>query len=346
MTEISIKQAPPQFPFSAECHPFLNWNEDTPDSVEEKAIVFQSLVATVQLQPSLDVSLEAKAVTFLKSVDLDDKESADAFLSSLRRTIDESSTNFIQSIVVLLSSTSRAITTTAMDMLDSLIVFCSVKIRLALVKADLIPQLITNIHPLSLSFAEAVDIHINVIATTAHSLLPATPDDLEKLGIKGENGQQAVHEAVLHQVLVPSEKYICHLCMNRFSIIDGKQSESFLTLLAQLLEICPYYQPTMGFVLNMPVVLTIPSCLTFFENENSIWYFLDFIVELQRKWNKLRGNQQQMWKTVQQLLRMEGIEDVMEAKLRNDKSSSFGGWIVAKSISWNNLLGMNTPRRR
>ncbi|KAK2957549.1 hypothetical protein BLNAU_7448 [Blattamonas nauphoetae] len=270
------------------------------------------------LNPVLDDSLEAKAVKFLKSVDPDDEAIADAFFF---------------------------ITTAAMELIENLVSNCSPKVLLALVKADLIFQLYTNLHPLSLSFAEEADIHACLIVVISESVWLATPNGLADLGIEDGNEQQAVHETTFLQVLLPSEQYLCLLCANRFSIIDGDQSENFLDLLANLLQISPYYQPTLEIVLHMPVVLTIPSCLTFFEDDHSIWLFLDMIVDAQLEWNKKGGEVRQMGRIVQRMLRMEGIEDVIEAKLRNDQNDSDGEYIVLTSNDWNNQLGMNLPEQ-
>ncbi|KAK2963529.1 hypothetical protein BLNAU_1572 [Blattamonas nauphoetae] len=143
-----------------------------------------------------------------------------------------------------------------------------------IVRADLIPQLIISLNPQSFPFTEAVNIHTNLLSSVARSLLLTTPDGLAKLGIVDADEQLTVHGTVLKQVIIPSEKYICHLCFNRFSIFDGVLCMYFLALLAAVLEISPYYQPTMELVLNTPVFLSIPSCLTFFENDRSIWVFL------------------------------------------------------------------------
>ncbi|KAK2944221.1 hypothetical protein BLNAU_20831 [Blattamonas nauphoetae] len=216
-------------------------------------------------------------------------------------------------------------------------------VRLALVQADLIPQIIINLNPQSLSFVEAVDIHINVMQILTNSVWLSTPSSLAELGIEDGTEQQDVHEAVLQQVVVPSEKYILHLCVNRYSIIDGELSMEFMELLTRLLEICPYYQQTMDFVLNMSVFLTIPSCLTIIECTTSICNFLDGMNDIQREWNRRREKVREMGKKVRRMLRMEGIEDVTEEKLRND-NSLYGGVIVADLIDWNNLLGMNFPQ--
>ncbi|KAK2957528.1 hypothetical protein BLNAU_7427 [Blattamonas nauphoetae] len=327
-----------------DCSPFLNWNENQSESEKEKAVVYRSLVATVKSQPALDVSLEAKAVKFLESVVLHGRESVDRFLFSLGRTADESLTNFVHWISVLFTSTSQVINTAAVKMLETLVRWCSPKVRLALVQADLIPQLFTSLNPLSLSFDEAADIHVNLMKTIAESLWLPTPNILAELKCEDRNEQQVVYETVLKQVLVPSEKYIRLLCVNRFSIIDGSLSMNFLEILARLLAICPYYRPTMDFVLHMPVFLTIPSCLTFFENEMSISCFLASMATIQWEWNMEGGEVQQRWKTMHRVLRMEGIEDVIEAKLQNDKTKFYGGWITFYSFRWNNQLGMNDPK--
>ncbi|KAK2941503.1 hypothetical protein BLNAU_23576 [Blattamonas nauphoetae] len=231
-----------------------------------------------------------------------------------------------------------------MKLIRNLIENCSVKSLLALVNADLIPQLINTLNPLSLSFTEAGDIHISLMKSINKSIWLATPYGLYRLKRQDQNEQQAVHETVLKQVLVPSEKYISLLCVNRYSIIDGEQSPELITLLPRLLRICAYYQPTMEVVLHMPVFLTIPSCHTYFENENSIWSFLSSMVEAQWRWNITKGEVRKMGKTVLRNLRMEGFEDMIAEKLQNDQLEDFGRRIVRESIEWNNLQGMNHLR--
>ncbi|KAK2957951.1 hypothetical protein BLNAU_7127 [Blattamonas nauphoetae] len=322
--------------YSSDSSPFLNWNEEELESEHDRAIVFWSLVTTLKLQHALDDSLEAKAVELLKSVIHKTTASADAFLNSFGRTADESSTNFIHSIVVLLSSGSQTIIMAAMKILDPLIHLCSAKSHLPLVQANLIPQLINTINPLSLSLTEVVDIHTGLMTSIARAAWLAAPYSLALLQIEDGNEQQAVHETVLKQVLAPSEQYIRHLCVNRYSIVDAEQSRLFLALLARLLRICPYYQPFLTFVLALPVVLTIPSYLTFFEYDRSIGHFLYFMVEGQREWNETIGNVRQMWKIVLRMLRTEGFDDVIEEKLQINKNSLSGRIIIQESIELNN----------
>ncbi|KAK2959591.1 hypothetical protein BLNAU_5369 [Blattamonas nauphoetae] len=205
-TRTELASAP--LPFPVDSSPFLNWREDQNETDDEKAVVFQSLVATLKCQPVLDASLEAKAVKFLESVDPPNAESADDFLDTLASITDESMTEFVQSIVTLISSPSLAIIKAAMKMLKSVVSTCSDSFLLVLLEADLIPTLITSLNLQSLSFTEAEDIHTCLMITFVSFLWLATPFSLPQLEIKDDDGQQAVHETVLQQVIAPSENPI------------------------------------------------------------------------------------------------------------------------------------------
>ncbi|KAK2954005.1 hypothetical protein BLNAU_11107 [Blattamonas nauphoetae] len=321
--------------------PFLNWNEEQFKTVDEQAVVFRSLVATVKFPPELDDSLEAKAVKFLESVAIRNRESADSFINSLASNSHKSSIDLVESIAVLLSTHSQDITTAAVEMIKSLIINCSPIIRLALVKADLLTQIVINLNPLSLSFTETVNIHIDLIVIIEYSVWLAAPDGLNQLGIEDIDEQQAVHETILKQVLTPSEKYIYGFCVNRHSIVHNGLSMNIMDLLTKLLQISPYYQPTMDFVLHMPIYFTLSRRLTFFEKDSPFYWFPLRMIRSHQEWNKKRGAQRQMWKTVLRMLRTESFEDLLERTLQYDQNECRGRWIVEYSINWNNLQGMN-----
>ncbi|KAK2940368.1 hypothetical protein BLNAU_24722 [Blattamonas nauphoetae] len=307
-----------------DCSLFLNWEVGAPETEHEKAVAFRSLVQIVKFQPALAASLEVKAVTFIESLITDTDHYPDAFLNCVGRTTGDSLTDFIQSILVL---------------------NCPKRIRLALVKADLIPQFINTLNPQTLSFVTAENIHMCLIYCITCFLWLATPRGLEDLGIEDHDGQLAVHETVLKQVLAPSEKYVCHLFLNRLSIVDARLSDCFLTLLARLLETSPRHQPTLDFVVRMPVFLTIPGYPIFIEKENSIADLLNLMIKLQQKWDKTKGKERQMWKTIPRMLKMEGFDDVSEAIVKRHKGGFTGGWSKTLSTMLNNLLGMNIQTR-
>ncbi|KAK2963655.1 hypothetical protein BLNAU_1220 [Blattamonas nauphoetae] len=200
------------------------------------------------------------------------------------------------------------ITVATMEMVKALTMWCSSRDQYALVQADLIPQLIITLSAQSLPVADAVDIHTSLLNIIVDSLWLSTPRSLAFLGNQDENGQQHVHETIMKQVVAPSEKQWI-------------------------------------FILGLPVFLTIPCCLTFFEYDGSIWCFLHTMNHARWEWNKGRGEVQQMWKKVLRMLRMEGIEDVIEEKLEIDRNGTKGREIVIFSIDWNNLQGMNLSER-
>ncbi|KAK2950833.1 hypothetical protein BLNAU_14251 [Blattamonas nauphoetae] len=97
------------------------------------------------------------------------------------------SRNHALCIFVLISSANKAITTATMGMLHFLSVYCSAEVRLALVKADLIPQIINSLNPLSLSFVEADNIHTSLILIIRQFLTLAAPLGLARLRIEHDD---------------------------------------------------------------------------------------------------------------------------------------------------------------
>ncbi|KAK2952918.1 hypothetical protein BLNAU_12094 [Blattamonas nauphoetae] len=125
----------------------------------------------------------------------------------------------------------------SMRMLDLVFLLCSTVNCRILVKANLVPQLIPTLNPQSLSLRDCEHIHTCLIRIIASSFWLTTPDGLTQLEIEDGDEEQAVHETVLKQVVVPSAQYICHLCVNRFSIVDLDQSQFFVSLLTKLIQI-------------------------------------------------------------------------------------------------------------
>ncbi|KAK2944120.1 hypothetical protein BLNAU_20952 [Blattamonas nauphoetae] len=325
----------------------MNWDGKPIESTSAKSSVYQSLVALIKDDHALDDASEKKAASLLDQIkSFESIESEVSLLELMLSSPKASLTDLVSSITVLISSASQVITTATMEMIKSLIIWCSPNVRLSLVKADLIPHIFASLNQQSFSLPDYEHIHTYLVSIIASSLRLATPIWIAQLEIKDHNEQQAVLEMVLKQVLIPSEKYICLLCVSRFSIIDGTQSEGFLSLLAKLLRICPYYEPTMDFVLHMPVILTIPSCLALFEDDYTIWDFLSSMFDACEEWNKHSENIHRTRTALLQSLRTEGFEDVSEQKLQHDRGEFHGRRIVVHSMGLSNLQGMNLLQRR
>ncbi|KAK2943241.1 hypothetical protein BLNAU_21867 [Blattamonas nauphoetae] len=126
------------------------------------------------------------------------------------------------------------ITGTAIECLVNVMDNSSFHVRLALIEADLIAQLITSVNPKSLSFTDAAEIHTYLMAIIMNSVWFASRIGLDYLGIDDPDEERAVHETVFKQVVVPSESYICQNDSLSFPVssIDHTLSLPTLALLA------------------------------------------------------------------------------------------------------------------
>ncbi|KAK2960963.1 hypothetical protein BLNAU_4050 [Blattamonas nauphoetae] len=194
---------------------------------------------------------------------------------------------------------------------------CQADTRLRLVTDNLITQLVSSFHPLTPSFDNFEDNHTLLIIIN-HPLWLSTPNGLAQLGMYHPHEQEEVHETVLNQVLKPSEGYIQHLCANRYKSVDDDQSTQFMLFLAALLTICPFHEQTMNFVLTLPVLLIVPSAMTFFESDRSITDFLEIVDTFQKGQDWTVGKMLQRWNICLSCLRMEGVEDVIEQRRGNE----------------------------
>ncbi|KAK2941009.1 hypothetical protein BLNAU_24080 [Blattamonas nauphoetae] len=325
---------------------FMNWDGNQCESMPVNSAIFRSLVSLIQDGFPFNDRLEEKAASFLDSITYPVFIQSEYSILGIDSSFShESQINFVTSMTVLLSTPNQTIMKASMKILDNLFVISSSNHRLALLRAGIIPQIFITLHPQSLYIPDAVYIHTYLIQIIANAIWLSTPTGLSTHAIEDKIERHAVHETVLQHVIAPSEKYIGHVCRNRHSITDAGMERGFMLLLTRILQISPYNQSTVGSVLNLPVFLTIPSWLTVLEKDGSISSFLQAMVNIQQEWNITRGGQRQMWKIVQRLLRKEGIEDVSEGKLRNNQNTDYGPYIVENSIDWNDLLGMNVPRR-
>ncbi|KAK2950294.1 hypothetical protein BLNAU_14786 [Blattamonas nauphoetae] len=287
-----------------------------------------------------------KAVSFLthhlhltRDSDLVDRYVIDLIPSSL----DESVKEFLNSIVVPLASTNQPILNASVYRLTDLFGHCSASLLLKLVRADLIPKLVSSLNPSTISFAEAQKIHIPLINFFDSAQWFACHEGLVNVNITDPKEKQAVYETVLKQVLVPFEEYLRHLCANHHSFVDGILSYDFLNLLSRFYHISPSYPPTMDYVASLPISHTVTSCCTIFEDEASIWRFLARMAYFQRAWNEEGGTVRRSGTEHFCSLRKEGFGDVIEQRLLNNTDTQWGWRISRHSIEWNQMLGMNIP---
>ncbi|KAK2949981.1 hypothetical protein BLNAU_15124 [Blattamonas nauphoetae] len=275
--------------------------------------------------------------------DLEEEATEQFILSLAPSPPDDSLSEFVTCVIVLLPSDKNKLATATLQMVKLLLLDCSSTVRLNLVKADLIPRLITHLHPLSVSFPDFPEIPSHLTAIIDASIWLGTQVGLGKLGIEDADEQNTINQTCLKQILIASERYLHHLCGNSDSIVDPDFSFHFERLLGRLLRICPFHPPTMHFVHTLPIYPTIARVLTTLPSDASLWIFLYEIVTALQEWNKQGGFVRQAGKTVQSSLRSDGLEDVIEQKLTTDFEGFWGREVAKNSILLNNLVGMNVP---
>ncbi|KAK2950690.1 hypothetical protein BLNAU_14361 [Blattamonas nauphoetae] len=324
---------------------FLDWDGQQIDSVSDRSTIYCSLVQMVKNEPALDPSLEDKAVSFLEQIKLDSANDVDSFISGIvPSSLPESSRDFIESIVELISGHSKPVLNAAMTFVRDLAFRSSNNTILKLVKDGLIPQIISSLDLFSLPFTCAEEVHSSLLGILYNSIQKSTNHSLETLQLHDANEQQELRETVHNQVLLPSEAYLRHICANHYSIKHHTQLYYYMILLPQLLDVSPYYEPTLVFVLNLPVCLTLTSTMTVVDFDEAIWCSLFVHTITQHARMNASGEALERHHILLRSLKMEGIEDIIEQRLKNDIGGDNGQEIATTDIKWNNMLGMNVKK--
>ncbi|KAK2957327.1 hypothetical protein BLNAU_7705 [Blattamonas nauphoetae] len=199
-------------------------SENSLDSIDEKAALFQSLVTMAKDPDLYDSSLEMKAVKFLNEIVVKDDEEAGfhvwvGFMPSRRHV-----PQFVESVKILLSLPNQQLVTASMEFLRSLVVACSPLQKLALVDHGLVSNMMSALKPTTLTFPEADDIHLCLMDIVYHLLWLSTPSGLDRLEFDEPSEQLEVREAVFEEVVGASEGYLFHLCTHHTSLAIAPQS--------------------------------------------------------------------------------------------------------------------------
>ncbi|KAK2943962.1 hypothetical protein BLNAU_21108 [Blattamonas nauphoetae] len=174
---------------------------------------------------------------------------------------------------------------------------------------------------------------------------PAALIELTRLELNEDHEQQPLRETVFNQALVPSEEYIRWLCANRYSIDEEKLSEDFVSILTDLLQICPDHRPTLDFVLNLPVSLAFSSSLTFFEYDVSTYQYFDGMVYNEHEWVDIGARTRPLRAILLRSLRSDGYEDALEQRAIVTDYGKYRMLTLQDSIRLLIIYGANIPKR-
>ncbi|KAK2950806.1 hypothetical protein BLNAU_14224 [Blattamonas nauphoetae] len=289
----------------------LSFDAESDLSFEDKSTLYSSLVSLIQEKCVFDDTLLDQTVAFLKDLGshVVEPPSADVLITELVPSSDGSSSGFVDSACILLSSPYAIIVSAVL-------------------------------HHLPFGELDTFLLSINTILNK--SILLTIPSTLNDLKITDPSAQHNRRQLIFQRVIQPSSQYITFLYQNRYSLGDQDLSGSSMDVLGRLASTSPFHIPTLEFILERPVVMTIQSCLSFFENLETRWTSLLDITLSLTGWKKQGPEMDQFLKRMIQALFSEGFEDTLEVMLLQDKDDEgFGDGIIEQSLELSRLLGAN-----
>ncbi|KAK2953802.1 hypothetical protein BLNAU_11205 [Blattamonas nauphoetae] len=303
-----------EVPIGMESSAFLQFVPNVELSFEDKSAIYCSLVSLIRGNCELDDALQDKAATFLQSLHQPRLKEPDAnrIISELVPSTNRSSSGFICTICILLSSSHPKIVVASLWLLHESLMLSSPDHKIDLVQTDFISQLFTILHPLTLPISgnEIIFNLLNWILISSIRLAESTT--VRALGIIEPAAQNSHRELVLQRAIQPSSQYLSFLHQQFSLIATGDLGAGFGTLLGRLLHIGPFHHPTLEFVLNSPIVITSQDFLTFAEESYSSH---DLLFEIHKSTNELKTQgpeAAQSGKQMMQALISEGFEDSLE----------------------------------
>ncbi|KAK2941766.1 hypothetical protein BLNAU_23314 [Blattamonas nauphoetae] len=299
--------------------PFLNFDENTELSFEDKSTIYNSLVALVKADYPFDNALQLRAVRFLKNVEPQwDAQVAAKLVTELVPSSAGSPTGFVESIVTLVSSPYSTV-------------------------SDLVSKVLATVQPHTLPITGNETIFDNLVWIVFDCLDLATPSSLSKLGLIAAIDQFNHREMIFHKVVLPSSQFFIFLISNRL-ILKGDLLHSFMDLLTTLLEISPFHRPTLEYVLAYPIAMNFSSLLTLVEDDDPLWNTLDRINYSLEERNKEGAEVIQSGKRMTQALFSEGFEDTLEQIMKYDENGDYGHFLVNYCLNISQKLGTNMKK--
>ncbi|KAK2957751.1 hypothetical protein BLNAU_7185 [Blattamonas nauphoetae] len=204
--------------------PFLNFDENSDLSFEDKSTIHNSLVALVKAEYPFDKALQDRAVQFLKSLEPEDdvrgqSTAAVKLVTELVPSSAGSPSGFIPSIVTLLSSPHSTVVAAALSFLNESSRRSSHAGVCYLVESGLVVKVLATVQPHTLPITgnETILDNLNWIIRKCVSLV--IPSSLNLLGITTPVEKYNHREMIFQMVVLPSVRSLKtrRICLSRMT---------------------------------------------------------------------------------------------------------------------------------
>ncbi|KAK2957743.1 hypothetical protein BLNAU_7177 [Blattamonas nauphoetae] len=321
---------------------FLNFDRRSKMSLEDKSTLYRSLISLIRTNCEFDDALQDRAAQFLQSLEpkWNEKEKAAKLVTDLVPSSAGSPSDFVASILTLLSSPHSKVTKAALSFLSATINASPDEIRCRLVESDLITNLLATVQPHTLPISGNEALMNNLIGIIGNCVKLVSSSYLSGLGVTAAVEKSERREVIFHKVVIPSSQFVTFLIANRY-LLNEELFHSLMFLFNKFIQICLYYRPTLEFVLASPIVMAFSSCLSIVEYENRLWVFLGNINLSLRECTEYGPEVVQCKKRMIEALFSEGYEDSLEQMMKNDKDGPYGRGVVTNCHFISQLLGSN-----
>ncbi|KAK2958396.1 hypothetical protein BLNAU_6666 [Blattamonas nauphoetae] len=207
----------------------------------------------------------------------------------------------------------------------------SVLVRLKADSFDFISKILATVQPHTQPISGNETILCGISTIIVKFLYLATLYSLRKLNITDDVEKYNHRETIFLKVVIPSSPFVTLLIPDRY-ILNERLSESFMDLLAKLLQIGPSHQPTLEFVLASPIVIVFSTHLSFVEKMNNLLNAIRTINISLKEWNAEGPEVIKSGKRMMQALFSEGFDDTLEQMLKHD-NDGINGIILVEDYS-------------
>ncbi|KAK2957310.1 hypothetical protein BLNAU_7688 [Blattamonas nauphoetae] len=334
------------FTDNVEYSPFLEWNRNDPFTVDSVAHTFKSLVTMVKDNFQFDEEHVQKVSMFLSSMNrnLFRENFVDSFLNTIEQDTTNSTTVFVNSIIVLLSSSHLSIFRDTLALLPPFLNHTGLTNRLVLVSSQLIPRILSTPRLRDLSVIMDKSIMDNIISIFRNCILLPSTTNTQSISALSHTNSQYVSDIVLHEVLIPIEPSLVQITRNSLLLSFFMQYKATVYLFSNIFEISSFHQPTLDFVCSSRIPMLYQSLLTDVEDDSKHQFIFWIMSNNFVKWKTNETETAKSGKRLLETLECEGCLDLIEQRQLCHNSSPNGSCVRVYAFKITNILGTNPQR--